>query len=251
MPTLLELADHCHNIGCAVGHEEAADVYVSRLAHLEDSAPGTLSWFRGIAADAHKFRGSAVVARRGQWPLDADPPALVIMHEDPRSIMRSLINTFFPPPVKTQIERGPGCMVHYTAVLAANGQGYDWREELAGWDPFPHAGGLRLGSGVDIGPCSTIMRGSVGDTVIGDGCKIGNGVNIGHDTRIGRNTLIVAGAQIAGWVRIGERVRIWQGAMIKNGVRIGDGAQIGMGAVVLNDVRAGETWVGSPARCVS
>ena len=172
----------------------------------------------------------------------------MVFHPDPRMVIRKTILAYGLADYSPEIVRGPGGSLHTSAILGARGQGYDLEDGR--WTPFPHAGGLRVGTDVDIGPCATIMRGSVGDTVIGDGCKIGNGVNIGHDTRIGEHTLIIAGALIAGWVRIGTGVKIWQGAIVKNGIRIGDGAQIGMGSVVLKDVPTKEVWAGNPARRV-
>ena len=180
----------------------------------------------------------------------ADSPPLeakvVVYHPDPRMILRTTIEQFYPPNSDVRVEIGCNCNIHPSAVLGAKGQNYEW--DNGHWNPFPQVGGLRIGDDVDMGPYATIMRGTVGDTVIGKGSKIGNGVNVGHDARIGQNALIVSGASIAGWVRIGDSVKIWQGAQVKNGVKIGDGAQIAMGAVILQDVPAGETWGKNPGR---
>jgi UDP-3-O-[3-hydroxymyristoyl] glucosamine N-acyltransferase len=133
-------------------------------------------------------------------------------------------------------------------LVGIKAQNYEWTDD--GWSPFPVAGSVRIEGDVEIGPFATIARGSVGDTVIAKGCRIGQHVNVGHDCRVGDHTLIIAGASLAGWVRVGKNCKIYQGACIKNGVCIGDGAVIGMGAVVIKDVGPGEVWAGNPARRV-
>lgn len=160
--------------------------------------------------------------------------------------MRSVIERFFGSSSEPIVLLGARCRVHPTAVLGADGQSYECIN--GAWRPFPQVGGLRIGDDVDLGACATVMRGSVGDTVIGPGTKIGNGVNVGHDVRIGRDVLVIAGASIAGWARLEDGAKVWQGALIKNGVRVGVNAQVAMGAVVLEDVPPGEVWAGNPAR---
>lgn len=237
-----EVATHCEEQGATVDCR-VGGLPVHRFAHYEDARCGDVVWFRG--APTGPFSGDVLIAHtRETGPLpDA---ALIVKHEDPRGIIRSLIEKLGIGKRSGEIRIGGACRIHPSAALGCDGQSYALVEQR--WDPFPHVGGLRIGDAVDVGPCCTIMRGSVGDTVIASGVKIGNGVNIGHDARVGEDTLIVAGAQIAGWARIGRRVRIWQGALIKNGVRIGDDAIVGMGAVVLEDVPDGQTWAGNPAR---
>ncbi len=238
-----DLAEHFRALGCHLV-AKTLDFDVLGLSHVEDGGPGTLSWHRGGELPPG-FHGSALVAH-SETSVDGAAD-LVAYHENPRMVLRRTLEKYkLGAGTLPHIDKGLRCNVHPSAVLGAEGQGYD-REE-GGWVAFPHSGGVRLGSDVDIGPCATIMRGSIGDTVIGSGCKIGNGVNIGHDTRIRPNTLIVAGALIAGWVRIGTDVKIWQGAIVKNGIRIGDGAEVGMGAIVIEDIPPSEVWAGSPAR---
>ena len=240
-----QLADHFLTLGCRV--EGETDFDVGGLSHVEDGRLSTLAWNRGACEDSSLEVGILV----GTFPPFGDSQPLVsanlhVASLNPRRVLRSVILKFFPPEDRAVVAVGRDCEIHPSAVLGANGQGYDWDSDH--WESFPHVGGLRIEAGVDVGPCASIMRGSIGDTVIGRGTKIGNGVNIGHDTRIGTNVLVVSGASLAGWVRVGNDAKIWQGAMIKNGVRVGEGAQIAMGAVVLKDIPPHEVWGGNPAR---
>jgi acetyltransferase-like isoleucine patch superfamily enzyme len=224
---------------CAVSCPDE-DFRVSGLAHVEDGLFGRVCWWRRQDRPAPRW---GVVISRAPDP-SVTPAQAWATHPNPRMVLRRLIERFLPSR-DPKVSEGKGCRIHPSAVLGADGQGYDWEGQ---WEPFPHAGGIRMGDDVDVGPQATIMRGSIGDTVVGTGTKIGNHVNIGHDTRIGDHVLVIAGASLAGWVRVEDHVKIWQGAIIKNGVHIGHHAEIAMGSVVLTDVPAGEVWAGNPAK---
>lgn len=136
--------------------------------------------------------------------------------------------------------------VHASAVVGAEGQGYEWNG-LA-WEKMPQLGGVVIEEDVEVGAHCTIMRGALSDTIVRAGTKIGNGVNVGHGAEIGEHCLITAHVTIGGSAVLGSEVTVWMGAIVANKVRIGDNAVIGAGSVVLHDVPAGETWVGNPAR---
>ena len=132
-------------------------------------------------------------------------------------------------------------------MLGSDGFGYATDREGV-HHRVPQRGGLTVGNDVDIGANVTIDRGSAGDTVIGDGCKIDNLVHIAHNVRIGRNTMIVAQVGIAGSTVIGDRAILGGQAGIVGHVRIGDRARIGAQAGVIGDVPAGMEFSGYPAR---
>lgn len=101
---------------------------------------------------------------------------------------------------------------------------------------------------VEIGANTTIDRGTMDDTVIGEGTKIDNLVQIGHNVRIGRHCGIVAQVGIAGSTRIGDGVMIGGASGINGHITIGDGVQIAAMSGVIADVPAGEKYGGLPAR---
>jgi UDP-3-O-[3-hydroxymyristoyl] glucosamine N-acyltransferase len=101
---------------------------------------------------------------------------------------------------------------------------------------------------VEIGANTTIDRGSRRDTIVGEGTKIDNLVQIAHNVVIGRHCIIVAQVGIAGSTTIEDFVAVGGHTAIAPNLRIGRGAQIAAGAGVMTDVPAGERWGGSPAR---
>jgi UDP-3-O-[3-hydroxymyristoyl] glucosamine N-acyltransferase len=144
----------------------------------------------------------------------------------------------------TQI--GKRVRVHSGSVLGSDGFGYVFRGgEHA---KIPHVGRCIIGDDVEIGANTTVDRGSIDDTVIGDGTKIDNLVQIGHNVKIGRLCLIMAQVGIAGSARIGDGCVLAGQAGIGGHITIGDGARIGGQAGVFGDVPPGESWSGYPAR---
>ncbi|KQT48720.1 UDP-3-O-(3-hydroxymyristoyl)glucosamine N-acyltransferase [Aureimonas sp. Leaf454] len=103
---------------------------------------------------------------------------------------------------------------------------------------------------VEIGSGTTIDRGAVRDTVVGENTKIDNQVQIGHNVRIGRNCLIVAQVGIAGSATLGDGVSIGGKSGVNGHVTIGDGAQIAGASIVASDMPARARWGGTPARPV-
>jgi len=112
----------------------------------------------------------------------------------------------------------------------------------------PQIGRVIIQDNVEIGACTTIDRGALSDTVIGEGSKLDNLVHVGHNVRLGRNCLLAAYTGISGSVIVGDNVSFGGRAGIADHVTIGDGASIAAAAGVMKDVPAGEVWGGSPAR---
>lgn len=113
---------------------------------------------------------------------------------------------------------------------------------------MPQLGRVVIGDDVTIGAATCIDRGAFGDTVIGDGAKIDNLVQIAHNVVIGRGCILAAHTGISGSVTVGDGCMFGGRAGIADHLTIGDGARIAAAAGLMNDVPAGESWGGVPAR---
>jgi UDP-3-O-[3-hydroxymyristoyl] glucosamine N-acyltransferase len=108
----------------------------------------------------------------------------------------------------------------------------------------PQTGRVLIQNDVEIGAGTTIDRGSLRDTVVGEGTKIDNQVQIGHNVIVGRHCLLAAKAALGGSLTIGDHVALGAGVGINNHVNIGDGAQITAMSGVKDDVPARGRWGG-------
>jgi UDP-3-O-[3-hydroxymyristoyl] glucosamine N-acyltransferase len=141
---------------------------------------------------------------------------------------------------------GKRVIVHSGARIGSDGFGYVFQE--GAHRKIPHVGRCIIGDDVEIGANTTIDRGSIDDTVVGNGTKIDNLVHIAHNVRIGEKCLIMAQVGIAGSVTIGDGAILAGQAGISGHLSIGAGARLAAQAGVFGDIPAGETWSGYPAR---
>jgi UDP-3-O-[3-hydroxymyristoyl] glucosamine N-acyltransferase len=111
----------------------------------------------------------------------------------------------------------------------------------------PQTGRVIIQDDVEIGANSTVDRGSNRDTVLGEGTKVDNLVQIGHNVVIGRHCLIAGNVGISGSSTLGDFVMLGGGVGVRDNITIGSGAKIAGASAVGNDVPAGETWGGYPA----
>jgi UDP-3-O-[3-hydroxymyristoyl] glucosamine N-acyltransferase len=143
-------------------------------------------------------------------------------------------------------EIGDRSILHSGVRLGVDGFGYS--SSSAGHVKVPHVGRCIVGDDVEIGANTTVDRGSIGDTIIGNGCKIDNLVQVGHNVRLGEHCIVVSQAGISGSTRTGRFVTLGGQAGIKGHLTIGDGATVAAQAGVFGDVPAGATYSGYPAR---
>jgi UDP-3-O-[3-hydroxymyristoyl] glucosamine N-acyltransferase len=126
--------------------------------------------------------------------------------------------------------------------------GFGWVDLDGTRRRVPHVGTCRVGDDVEIGANSTVDRGSLGATVIGNGTKIDNLVHIGHNVRIGARCVIMAQVGIAGTTTLEDDVVIAGQAGLAGQLRVGRGARLAAQSGVIGDIPAGATVSGYPAR---
>jgi len=143
---------------------------------------------------------------------------------------------------------GADCIIHANAVVGADGFGFvPPQGEQPGWTKIPHLGRVRIGNGVELGAGTCVDRAVVGETLIGDGCKIDNLCQIGHNVRIGAHCVLAGQVGIAGSTVLEDYVLVGGQAGIAGHLRIGRGARIGAQSGVGKSVPAGTEVLGSPA----
>jgi UDP-3-O-[3-hydroxymyristoyl] glucosamine N-acyltransferase len=143
---------------------------------------------------------------------------------------------------------GRRVILHAGVRVGSDGFGYVPGRDGAGHRRIPHVGRCVIGDDVEIGANSCVDRGSVDDTIIGDGTKIDNLVHIAHNVHVGKRCLILALAGIAGSCRIEDDVVIAGEVGISDHCTVGRGARVLVQAGVIGDVAPGATVWGTPAR---
>ena len=121
---------------------------------------------------------------------------------------------------------GRHCIVHSGAGIGADGFGFEFDKATATLKKIPQVYGVRIGDRVEIGAGTTIDRGALNDTLISDGVKLDNQIQVGHGTRIGANTAISGCTAIAGSTRIGAYCLIGGGVGIVDNIEIVDQVEI-------------------------
>ncbi|MBI2992676.1 MAG: UDP-3-O-(3-hydroxymyristoyl)glucosamine N-acyltransferase [Gammaproteobacteria bacterium] len=137
---------------------------------------------------------------------------------------------------------GERVILHPGSIIGADGFGLV--NDGGTWLKIPQLGRVVLGNDVEIGANTTIDRGALEDTVIEEGVKIDNLVQIGHNTRVGAHTAIAGGAVIAGSVHIGRRCMIGGATAISGHIEIADDVIITGMSGVPNSIRESGTYSG-------
>lgn len=133
------------------------------------------------------------------------------------------------------VKIGERCILHAGAVLGADGFGFA-RGRDATYVKVPQVGGVVIGNDVEVGANTTIDRGAIGDTLIGDGVKFDNQIQVGHNVRIGAHTVIAAQTGISGSTTIGARCMIGGQAGFAGHITVADDVVIGGGASVMGSI---------------
>jgi len=136
---------------------------------------------------------------------------------------------------------GPDCTIGYDGFAFCK----DKEHELV---KFLHYGGVVIEDDVELFSKVNIVRGTLDDTIIRKGSKIGNYCNIGHNVLLGVNNQLSIGVSISGNTNVGEGNYFGPNCIIKNGINLGDNNLIGMGSVVVKDIKDGLVVYGNPAK---
>lgn len=163
-----------------------------------------------------------------------------------------------------RVSLGARCIVNQNAVIGSDGFSFvtpeksgveEIRDSLGTrgeirqqhWVRIHSLGGVVIGDDVEIGANTTIDRGTIRATTIGNGCKIDNLVQIGHNCQIGDDCLLAGQSGVAGSTRVGNRVVLGGKVGVSDNIFIGDDVIAGGGTDIYTNVPAGRVILGSPA----
>ncbi|WP_034058977.1 UDP-3-O-(3-hydroxymyristoyl)glucosamine N-acyltransferase [Lacinutrix jangbogonensis] len=140
---------------------------------------------------------------------------------------------------------GDHVTIHAGTILGASA--FYYKKRPAGYDRLKSGGRVIIENNVDLGALCTIDKGVTGDTIIGEGSKLDNQIQVGHDTVIGKKCLIASQVGIAGCVIIEDEVTIWGQVGVTSGITIGTKAVISAKAGVSKSLEGHKSYFGVPA----
>ncbi len=148
--------------------------------------------------------------------------------------------------VRERCVLGQRVILHSGCVIGADGFGY--RLSAGRYVKIPHIGGVSIGDDCEIGANATVDRGKFADTLIGEGSKLDNSVQVGHNVVLGRHTILVSHVAIGGSVRTGDYLTMGGGSVIADHLSLGPGVRVAGFSAVTGDAEPQAQLVGAPAR---
>jgi UDP-3-O-[3-hydroxymyristoyl] glucosamine N-acyltransferase len=238
--------------------------YIAGVAQLDKAEESDLAFcsYRGEEAyTAISESGAGVVLCRKDVPRLEELVAVkcLVPVDDPRGEFSRCVHRLYGPiavqpcsvhpsaTIHPGVQLGAGVNIQAGVVVGCEGQGWQ-RGEDGSLRYFPQIGTVVIEEDVEIGANSVITRGTLDETRIGTGTKVGHLCNIGHNCLIGKHVFISAGVTIAGSVEVGDYAWLAPGCSVRSKVKIGVHATVGTGAVVVKDIPDGVTVYGNPAR---
>lgn len=199
-------------------------VYFARLTQLWKKAHG-----RGSVPGVHP---SAVIEDGAFIDSSASIGALCFVGRGARigagTVLKERVT------VAEHCEVGARCLIQSGAVIGGDGFGFAHHEGT--WVKIEQLGGVRIGDDVEIGANTCIDRGALDDTVIEDGVKLDNLIQIGHNTHIGKHTAMAGCVGVAGSARIGAHCTVGGAGMILGHLTIADNVHISSASIVTRSI---------------
>ncbi len=137
---------------------------------------------------------------------------------------------------------GERCLMHPGVVIGADGFGF--APNAGAWEKMEQLGAVQIGNDVEIGANTCIDRGALQDTVIEDGVKLDNLIQIGHNVRVGQHTAMAGCVGVAGSATIGAHCTIGGGAIVLGHLEIADGVHVSAATVVTRSIRTPGHYTG-------
>lgn len=220
----------------------------ARVAALFDQTPcaadsvhasATVSPTAQLAADAHigpgaVIRDGAVIAAGAQIGANSVVGVDAVIGE--HSVIEANVTIYH------QVRIGARCRIHSGTVVGADGFG--WAPDQGDWVKVPQLGTVVIEDDVDIGANCCIDRGTLGDTVIEQGVKLDNFIQIAHNVRVGAYTVMAAQTGVAGSATVGKHCLVGGNVGIAGHISVADGCTLTARAMVLNTIEEKGSYSG-------
>jgi UDP-3-O-[3-hydroxymyristoyl] glucosamine N-acyltransferase len=207
-------------------------LYFARVTQLWKQARDHVRGVDDRSALTSKVHPSAVVSPLAQIAPSAHIGALCVIEAGAQigadTVLKSRVT------VGEDCVVGERCLVHPGVVIGADGFGFAPNADR--WEKIEQLGAVRIGNDVEIGANTCIDRGALNDTVIEDGVKLDNLIQIGHNVHVGRNTAMAGCVGVAGSATIGANCTIGGGAIVLGHLVLGDRVNISAATVVSKSI---------------
>lgn len=144
---------------------------------------------------------------------------------------------------------GDNCIIQPGVIIGADGFAFE-RHPSGELERFPHIKGVKIGNNVEICSNSSVARGSLSDTLIGDGTKLDALVHVAHNVVIGKNCELTAGTIIGGSTTLGNMCWTGLNCTLKDNIKLGNNVIVASGASVIRDVQDQDIVAGVPAKSI-
>ncbi len=185
---------------------------------------------------------TAVIASSAQIAQDATIGALCVVEDGAvigaRTVLKSRVT------VGADCKLGSDCIIHSGVVIGADGFGFAPNKTAGEWIKIEQLGSVQIGNDVEIGANTCIDRGALEDTVIEDGVKLDNLIQIGHNVRIGKHTALAGCVGVAGSASIGAHCTVGGGAVILGHLTMADHVHISAASVVTRSIHKAGNYTG-------
>jgi len=190
--------------------------------------------------EADRIHPSAVIHAEAQVDATARIGALCVVERGARigagTVLKSRVT------VSEDCTIGERCLLHPGVVIGADGFGLAPHEGR--WIKIEQLGAVRIGNDVEIGANTCIDRGALDDTVIDDGVKLDNLIQIGHNVRVGKNTAMADCVGVAGSAIIGANCTFGGGAIVLGHLTVADGVHVSAATVVTRSIHKAGQYTG-------
>jgi UDP-3-O-[3-hydroxymyristoyl] glucosamine N-acyltransferase len=186
------------------------------------------------ASSASLIHASAVIGQGVQLGADVRVGALCVIEDGAVIGARTRLATRVT--IGADCHIGEDCILHSGVVIGADGFGFAPSKLTGEWIKIEQFGAVRIGRDVEIGANTCIDRGALEDTVIEDGVKLDNLIQIGHNVRIGKHTALAGCVGVAGSANIGAHCTVGGGAVVLGHLSLADHVHISAASVVTRSI---------------